>query len=159
MFLFCFFCLLFILGNCLWLMILSLFKLNELIFHSSQNCMWLTFNFFNRIILIFLIFNFVIFIDSNPHSFLVCFAWDFEYPIHIEGRYSQDFLFFVFFFFWKYGAMFWKEKSSSFWGKDSVCFLDGTMVGQREDFWSTFWEGVGFTFWRILSTFWRNFEG
>ena len=90
---------LFILGNCLWLMILSLFKLNEIIFHSSQNCMWLTFNFFNRIILIFLIFNFVIFIDSNPHSFLVCFAWDFEYPIHIEGRYSQDFLFFFLFFF------------------------------------------------------------
>ena len=102
MFLFCFFLFsiyLFILGNCLWLMILSLFKLNEIIFHSSQNCMWLTFNFFNRIILIFLIFNFVIFIDSNPHSFLVCFAWDFEYPIHIEGRYSQDFLFFVFCFF------------------------------------------------------------
>ena len=97
-------------------MILCLFKLNEIIFHSSQNCMWLTFNFFNRIILIFLIFNFVIFIYSNPHSFLVCFAWDFEYPIHIEGRYSQDFLFFVF-FFWKYGVTFWKEKSSSFWGE------------------------------------------
>ena len=37
----------------------------------------------------------MIFIYSNPHSFLVCFAWDFEYPIHIEERYSQDFFFFL----------------------------------------------------------------
>ena len=33
----------------------------------------------------------MIFIYSNPYSFFVCFAWDSEYPIHIEGRYLRYF--------------------------------------------------------------------